>query len=185
MEAQPKLSAPMKQNLIARRSSPATDGNPNDRNSDIASAAIAAGAAAASPPVVTLSSASTPGVNVAGLHQIAAAGGTSQHRSSIPRTPAPSSERDQKIRVALGCTLPPMPARARRSIRASHRLATLRLHERRDHLGVADAAHCDPNLAAGITTTTGLTEIIFRPKSCDAIGGSKGTIRIELAARPW
>jgi hypothetical protein len=46
---------------------------------------------------------------------------------------------------------------------------------------VEDAAGCDSSLGGWYYDhPTAPTEIILCPKSCDAIGGTKGTIRIEL-----
>jgi hypothetical protein len=46
---------------------------------------------------------------------------------------------------------------------------------------VGGAAACDPNLGGWYyDNPNNPTEIILCPKSCEAIGGSKGNIRIEL-----
>jgi hypothetical protein len=165
----------------------ATDGNPNDCNSDIASvAAIAAGAAAATPPVVTfVIGINNSGVNVAGLHQIAQAGGTGQALIVDPAN-AGAEFLNAMLQIqgqALGCTFAmPTPAPGE-TINPNEINVWYTPGSGTEEIiyKVNGAADCDPNTGGWYyNDPVNPTEIILCPKSCDAIGGTQGKIRIEL-----
>lgn len=166
----------------------ATDGNPNDCNSDIGSVAtIAANALAAVPPVSTfVIGINNSGVNVQGLHQIAQAGGSSQ---ALIVDPANAGNEflnaiKQIQGQALGCTFAMPTPQSGETINPNQ----VNVWFTPDGGGgeqiiykVNGAADCDPNLGGWYyDNNVNPTEIILCPKSCEAIGGSKGKIRIEL-----
>ncbi len=165
----------------------ATDGNPNDCNSDIAGVAnIAATAASLSPPVNTfVIGINNSGVNTSGLDQIAASGGTSK---ALIVDPANAGAEFLAAMLAiqgqaLGCTFA-MPTPDPGATIDPNQLNVWYTPEGGTETiiyKVAGAGACDPTLGGWYyDNPANPAEIILCPTSCNAIGGTKGKIRIEL-----
>ena len=165
----------------------ATDGNPNDCNSDIQSVSnVAAAAFAGSPPVSTfVIGINNSGVNTAGLDQIAAAGGTNKALIVDPANAgAEFLAAIQAIQgQALGCTFKvPVPPNGQTlnpnqvNVWYTPDGGTPELIYK-----VNGAADCDPVLGGWYYNNPGNpTEIELCPASCSKIEGAKGQVRIEL-----
>ena len=165
----------------------ATDGNPNDCNSDIASVAnVASGAAASNPSVQTfVIGINNSGVNTAGLDQIAQAGGT--NKALLVNPANAGKEFLDAIKAiqgqALGCTFKvPTPPSGKTFNPNQVNVWYTPAGGAPDLIFKVDsAAQCDPTLGGWYyNNPANPTEIELCPASCDAIGGTKGEVRIEL-----
>jgi hypothetical protein len=165
----------------------ATDGNPNDCNSDIGGVAnIAAGLASGNPGVDTfVIGINNSGVNTAGLDQIAAAGNTNKALIVDPANAGAEFLAAMKAiqGVALGCSFAMPKPKPGENLNPTQVNVWFTPQGGSETIiyKVAGAASCDPNLGGWYyDNPTSPTEIVLCPKSCEAIGGSKGKIRIEL-----
>ncbi|MEZ4224167.1 MAG: VWA domain-containing protein [Polyangiaceae bacterium] len=165
----------------------ATDGNPNDCNSDIASvSAVAKAAAASSPPVSTfVIGINNSGVNTSGLDQIAAAGGTTKALIVDPaKAGAEFLAAIQAIQgQALGCTfkMPPPPAGETINPNQVNVWYTPSAGSPELIYKVPNAAGCDPTLGGWYyPNPQNPQEVELCPTSCSKIEGTKGEVRIEL-----
>lgn len=165
----------------------ATDGNPNDCNSDISNVSgVASAAAAANPPVQTfVIGINNTGVNTSGLDQIAMAGGTG---SALLVDPANAGAEFlaaiQAIQgQALGCTfqIPEPPMGETLNPNQVNVWYTPGGGTEELIFKVANASACDANLGGWYyNDPMNPTEILLCPKSCESIESGQGAIRIEL-----
>ncbi len=162
----------------------ATDGNPNDCNSDIPSVAnVASAAAAGSPPVQTfVIGINNTGVNISGLDQIAAAGGTNKALVVQPANAGKEFlDAIKKIQgQALGCTfkVPTPPPGETLNPNQVNVYYTPASGSPQLIYKVDNAAACDPTQGGWYYGSP--KEIVLCPANCTAIEGTKGEIRIEL-----
>lgn len=165
----------------------ATDGNPNDCNSDTQSVAnVAAAAASGTPPVSTfVIGINNSGVNTAGLDQIAQSGGT--NKALIVDPANAGQEFLQAIQAiqgqALGCTFKVPNPPSGETINPDQVNVWYTPASGTPELiyKVGSAAECDPNLGGWYyNDPNNPQEIELCPASCAAIEGTKGQVRIEL-----
>mgnify|MGYP001231055930 CR=1 FL=1 len=165
----------------------ATDGNPNDCNSSIASVANVASAAAAGNPAVStfVIGINNSGVNISGLDQIAAAGGTTKALVVDPANA--SKEFLDAIKAiqgqALGCTfkVPAAPPGETLNPNQVNVFYTPASGSPQLIYKVGSPAQCDPTLGGWYyNNPQSPTEIVLCPANCSEIEGAKGEIRIEL-----
>lgn len=165
----------------------ATDGNPNDCNSDIAGVAnVASSLAAGNPGVDTfVIGINNSGVNTAGLDQIAAAGNTQKALIVDPANAGAQFLAAMKAiqGQALGCSFAMPKPTGSGSLNPNQVNVWYTPQGGAEAIiyKVSGAGACDPNLGGWYYDNPAApTEIVLCPKSCEAIGGSKGKIRIEL-----